>query len=170
VINPVLKHEIAPLTLAAKAGTTTHSDGEMLDVSANGGWGIGRGALVLTGEYRVRYETNRAAADPRDQIVPGDAQQSRGPAEHALGRLLRARQHALRELQSARERGRQADLLCVRRAQQPPRLARRLLPPRDPGAELAADLSARIPPAHSAAHRRHVVDGGRARRARELVL
>ena len=73
VINLVLKHEIAPITFSAKAGTTTHGDGEMLDVSAGGGWGIGRGALVLTGEYRVRYETNRAAADPRDQIVPGDA-------------------------------------------------------------------------------------------------
>ena len=73
VINLVLKHEVAPLTFAAKAGTTTHGDGEMLDVSANGGWAIGRGALVLTGEYRVRYETNRAGDDPRDQIVPGDA-------------------------------------------------------------------------------------------------
>ncbi|MGZ5445594.1 MAG: TonB-dependent receptor [Thermoanaerobaculia bacterium] len=73
VINLVLKHEVAPLTFAAKAGTTTHGDGEMLDLSASGGWGIGRGALVLTGEYRVRYETNRAGDDPRDQIVPGDA-------------------------------------------------------------------------------------------------
>ncbi len=73
VINLVLKSDVAPLTFAAKAGTTTHSDGEMLDLSANGGWGIGRGALVLTGEYRVRYETNRAGDDPRDQVVSGDA-------------------------------------------------------------------------------------------------
>jgi iron complex outermembrane receptor protein len=73
VINLVLKHEVAPLTFSAKSGMTTHADGQMLDVSADGGWGIGRGALVLTGEYRVRYDTNRAAPDPRDQIVPGDA-------------------------------------------------------------------------------------------------
>lgn len=73
VINLVLKSDVSPLTFSAKAGTTTHGDGEMLDISADGGWGIGRGALVLTGEYRVRYETNRAGDDPRDQIVPGDA-------------------------------------------------------------------------------------------------
>ena len=73
VINLVLKSDVSPLTFSAKAGMTTHGDGEMLDVSADGGWGIGRGALVLTGEYRVRYETNRAGNDPRDQIVPGDA-------------------------------------------------------------------------------------------------
>jgi iron complex outermembrane recepter protein len=73
VINLVLKSDVAPLTFSAKAGMTTHGDGEMLDLSADGGWGIGRGVLVLTGEYRVRYETNRAGVDPRDQIVPGDA-------------------------------------------------------------------------------------------------
>jgi iron complex outermembrane receptor protein len=73
VINLVLKSDVSPLELSAKSGMTTHGDGQMLDVSANGGWGIGGGALVLTGEYRVRYETNRAAPDPRDQIVTGDA-------------------------------------------------------------------------------------------------
>ena len=73
VINLVLKSDVAPLQIAAKSGMTTHGDGQMLDISADGGWGIGRGALVLVGEYRVRYETNRAGNDPRDQIVPGDA-------------------------------------------------------------------------------------------------
>lgn len=73
VINLVLKSDVAPLTFAAKTGMTTHGDGEMLDLSANGGWGIGRGVLALTGNYRVRYDTNRAGADPRDQIVAGDA-------------------------------------------------------------------------------------------------
>jgi iron complex outermembrane receptor protein len=73
VINLVLKSSPAPLEFAAKAGMTTHGDGQMLDLSADGGWGLGRGALVLVGEYRVRYETNRAAPDPRDQIVAGDA-------------------------------------------------------------------------------------------------
>jgi iron complex outermembrane recepter protein len=73
VINLVLKSDAAPLELAARAGMTTHGDGQMLNVSADGGWGIGRGALVLIGEYRVRYETNRAGIDPRSQIVEGDA-------------------------------------------------------------------------------------------------
>jgi iron complex outermembrane receptor protein len=73
VINLVLKSDVTPLTFAAKAGATTHGDGEMIDLSADGGWGIGRGALVLTADYRVRYATNRAGDDPRDQIVPGDA-------------------------------------------------------------------------------------------------
>ncbi|HYC90094.1 MAG TPA: TonB-dependent receptor, partial [Thermoanaerobaculia bacterium] len=73
VINLVLKSDAAPIEFAAKAGMTTHGDGQMLDLSADGGWGVGRGALVLVGEYRVRYETNRADPDPRDQIVAGDA-------------------------------------------------------------------------------------------------
>ena len=73
VINLVLKSDVSPLTISAKAGMTTHGDGEVIGISADGGWGIGRGALVLAGEYRVRYETNRAGDDPRDQIVPGDA-------------------------------------------------------------------------------------------------
>jgi iron complex outermembrane receptor protein len=73
VINLVLKSQASPIQIAAKTGMTTHADGQMLDLSADGGWGIGRGALVLVGEYRVRYDTNRAAPDPRDQIVAGDA-------------------------------------------------------------------------------------------------
>src|SRR5688572_21517202 len=59
VINLVLKSDPQPLRIDAKVGSTTHSDGEMLDTSVNGGWPIGRGVLFFTGEYRVRYETNR---------------------------------------------------------------------------------------------------------------
>jgi iron complex outermembrane receptor protein len=73
VINLVLKSDPQPLRVDAKIGQTTHGDGEMLDTSVNGGWGLGKGVLFFTGEYRVRYETNRASADPRDQIVAGDA-------------------------------------------------------------------------------------------------
>jgi iron complex outermembrane receptor protein len=41
----------------------------------NGGWGVpvGRGSISLFGEYRHRDPTNRAGADPEDQVVPGDA-------------------------------------------------------------------------------------------------
>ena len=73
VINLVLKSDAQPLRIDAKVGQTTHEDGEMLDTSINGGWGVGGGVLFFTGEYRVRYETNRASPDPRDQIVAGDA-------------------------------------------------------------------------------------------------
>jgi iron complex outermembrane recepter protein len=73
VINMVLKSDPQPLRVDAKIGQTTHHDGEMLDTSLNGGWALGRGVLFFTGEYRVRYDTNRASPDPRDQIVAGDA-------------------------------------------------------------------------------------------------
>ena len=72
VINMVLKSDVQPLRVDAKVGQTSHDDGEMLDTSINGGWGLGRGVLFLTGEYRVRYDTNRASPDLRDQIVAGD--------------------------------------------------------------------------------------------------
>ncbi|MEA2489481.1 MAG: iron complex outerrane recepter protein, partial [Acidobacteriota bacterium] len=73
VINMVLKSDTQPLRIDAKIGQTTHGDGETLDTSINGGWAVGRGVLFFTGEYRVRYETNRASPDPRDQVVAGDA-------------------------------------------------------------------------------------------------
>lgn len=42
-----------------------------------GGWGIpvGRGSISLFGEFRHRNPTNRAGADPEDQIASGDADQ-----------------------------------------------------------------------------------------------
>jgi iron complex outermembrane receptor protein len=73
VINIVLKSGVNPTTLTAKAGMTTHEDGGLFDVSASHGWRIGRGGLFGTVEFRDRGETNRAGADPRDQIVAGDA-------------------------------------------------------------------------------------------------
>jgi hypothetical protein len=43
--------------------------------NVDGGWGIpvGRGSISVFGEYRHREPTNRAGADPEDQIVAGDA-------------------------------------------------------------------------------------------------
>jgi iron complex outermembrane receptor protein len=73
VINIVLKSGVSPLELGLQGGTTTHSDGELFDGHANTGIQLGRGSLSFTGEYRKRYETNRAGDDPRDQIVAGDA-------------------------------------------------------------------------------------------------
>lgn len=73
VINLVLKSNPQPLEATAKFGATTHGDGQVIDLSLSGGWAVGRGALFATTEYRNRYETNRAAPDPRDQVVAGDA-------------------------------------------------------------------------------------------------
>jgi iron complex outermembrane receptor protein len=73
VINIVLKSGVSPLDLGLQGGTTTHSDGELLDVNANSGLKVGTGFLNFTGEYRKRNETNRAGRDPRDQIMAGDA-------------------------------------------------------------------------------------------------
>ncbi|HSP16364.1 MAG TPA: TonB-dependent receptor [Thermoanaerobaculia bacterium] len=73
VLNIVLKSDAQPLKLEVKGGTTTHSDGQMLDTNLSGGWKLGRGALFGVVEYRDRYETNRALPDPRDQVKTGDA-------------------------------------------------------------------------------------------------
>ena len=73
VINIVLKSGIEPLKLGLHAGTTTHSDGELIDTSASWGPEVGRGSINFTAEYRDRHETNRAGPDPRDQVRTGDA-------------------------------------------------------------------------------------------------
>jgi iron complex outermembrane receptor protein len=73
VINVVMKSSPEPMKVDLKAGQTTHEDGEMLNLAVSGGWSLGRGALFLAGEHRVRYDTNRANPDLRDQLVAGDA-------------------------------------------------------------------------------------------------
>jgi len=73
VINLVMKSSPEPLRVDVKAGSTTHSDGEMLNIALSGGWALGRGALFVAGEHRTRYDTNRANPDLRDQLVAGDA-------------------------------------------------------------------------------------------------
>ena len=73
MINIVLKSGVDPLTLAAKGGATTHSDGQLVDGSATWGAPVARGSINLTAEYRDRKATNRAGFDPRDQIASGDA-------------------------------------------------------------------------------------------------
>jgi len=73
VINIVLKSGVDPLKLGLHAGTTTHSDGELLDANAVWGPAVGQGSINFTAEYRDRNETNRAGPDPRDQIRAGDA-------------------------------------------------------------------------------------------------
>jgi iron complex outermembrane receptor protein len=73
VLNLVLKSDVQPLKVEVKGGSTTHSDGQLMDANVSGGWKVGRGALFGTVEYRGRYDTNRALIDPRDQVKTGDA-------------------------------------------------------------------------------------------------
>ncbi len=77
VVNVVLKRGAFNPTLSALVGRYAPGDfpddGTTLDVS--GGWGlpVGGGSLGLFFEARDRQATNRAGADPVDQITPGDA-------------------------------------------------------------------------------------------------
>jgi iron complex outermembrane receptor protein len=64
VINVVLKSDSDDSGLELKGGSTTHSDGELLDAAVHHGWSLGRGSLWATVEYRDRGETNRAGRDP----------------------------------------------------------------------------------------------------------
>jgi iron complex outermembrane receptor protein len=72
VINIVLKSGVNPLKLGLTAGTTTHSDGDLIDVNGNWGAPVGNGSVNITAEYRDRDETNRAGFDLRDQVALGD--------------------------------------------------------------------------------------------------
>jgi iron complex outermembrane recepter protein len=51
------------------------ADGERIEVAGSWGFelGEGRGTTVISGMYSHREPTDRAGADPRDQIVEGDA-------------------------------------------------------------------------------------------------
>ena len=82
VINIVLKSGAGPATVSLKGGTAatdqgvgldTTWDAEMFDGGLNKGLKLGKGWVFLTGEYRDRSRSNRAADDPRDQVQAGDA-------------------------------------------------------------------------------------------------
>ncbi|WP_420633527.1 TonB-dependent receptor [Candidatus Palauibacter sp.] len=78
VINMQLKNTVsAPQFLAAIGNyfpDEWENDGLRYDFSGNWGIGIGsRGVLNLTGAFSQRDSTNRAGADARDQVIPGDA-------------------------------------------------------------------------------------------------
>ena len=49
------------------------SDGDLADVGGSWGIGVGKGSVTVAAEYRHHNHTNRASADPRDQVVAGDA-------------------------------------------------------------------------------------------------
>ena len=49
------------------------TDGGLADVGGSWGMRLGSGRLTVASEFRGHNRTNRASADPRDQIVAGDA-------------------------------------------------------------------------------------------------
>ncbi|WP_419950701.1 TonB-dependent receptor plug domain-containing protein [Candidatus Palauibacter sp.] len=78
VINLRLRNTVSKPEFIASLGRRYPdewgADGTRYDLSANWGIGVGRrGVLNVTGAFSQRDPTNRAGADPRDQIVPGDA-------------------------------------------------------------------------------------------------
>jgi iron complex outermembrane receptor protein len=76
VVNVVLKEGVAQPQVTLSAGRFTPSafpaDGDAIDVAAAWGVPLGRGSVTLLAERRSRESTNRAGADPYDQLVPGD--------------------------------------------------------------------------------------------------
>ncbi|HET7692033.1 MAG TPA: TonB-dependent receptor [Gemmatimonadota bacterium] len=77
VVNMVTKSGAFPLTIGATTGRyypgDFDADGTIRDVSGAIGLPLGNGSVGLFAEWRDRNATNRAGADPEDQIVEGDA-------------------------------------------------------------------------------------------------
>lgn len=78
VVNVVLRDDVGRPEFTVSTGRyfpdEYDSDGQRLDISANWGFALGdRGTLNLTAAYGDRQPTHRGCPDPRDQVVPGDA-------------------------------------------------------------------------------------------------
>ena len=136
-----------PAGLACTEGADIDfSDGGLFDLGGSWGLAAGKGSVTVAAEYRHHNRTNRASFDPRDQIVAGDAGNNAvARAQSPLGRSRHPRHHDVPQRQPAVEQRGNALALCLRRLQPPDREQRRLLSPRARRAQLAADLSARVP-------------------------
>lgn len=78
VINIQLRSDIHKPEFSLTAGQYRPQgfdpDGERVELSGSSGFALGeRGTLVVSGMFSAREPTYRAGADPRDQILPGDA-------------------------------------------------------------------------------------------------
>jgi len=80
VINVQLRSDIHAPEFMISTGQYTPSsdaftrDGTRIEVGGSSGWALSdRGTLVVSGMFSDRQQTDRAGPDPRDQIVPGDA-------------------------------------------------------------------------------------------------
>ena len=157
--------------LHARGATSTSRTAGCSTSAARGGSPLGKGSVTVAAEYRHHNRTNRASFDPRDQIVAGDAGNNAVvAAESPLGRSRHARRDDVRQRQRAAEQRGDALPLRVRRLQPPRGQQRRLLPPRARRAQLAADLSARLPAGDRADRRRRVGHGRRPRRRQQVDL
>lgn len=80
VVNLALKDGVYAPVLTADAGRYAPDefpdDGTIVDLGSAWGIGVGRGTINLFAEYRDRQPTNRAGADPEDQVVAGDADET----------------------------------------------------------------------------------------------
>ena len=156
----------SPAGLACLEGDDIEfSDGELFDVGGSWGLAVGKGSVTVSSEYRHHNRTNRASFDPRDQIVAGDAGRNAvSEPNHRWGDPDTRDVMTFVNAEPAAERGRDALLLRVRRLQPSRRQQRGLLPPLARRAQLAADLSARLPAGHRADRRRRIGHRRRPRR------
>jgi iron complex outermembrane recepter protein len=99
VVNVQLRDDIhAPefnLTLGQYRPSDFDPDGERIEASGSWGFGLGedRGTMVISGMYSHREPTFRSGADPRDQVVPGDADVTERDSEGIL-RVVEKRNQA----------------------------------------------------------------------------
>lgn len=94
VINVQLRDDIHKPELTVSMGQYTPSsdafkrDGTRIEVGGSSGFSLSdRGTLVLSGVFSDRQQTDRAGPDPRDQIVPGDADEIEIGAD-GIGRIV----------------------------------------------------------------------------------
>lgn len=97
VINVQLRNDIHRPEFSLAMGQYTPAsdafkrDGTRIEGTGSAGFGLGdRGTLVVSGMLSHRQKTDRAGPDPRDQIVPGDADRiEKGP--DGIGRIIEKR-------------------------------------------------------------------------------
>lgn len=97
VINVQLRNDIHNPELSATIGQYQPSsdafrrDGTRIEVGASSGFALAdRGTVVLSGMFSHRDPTHRGGPDPRDQIVPGDADVIE-VGEDGVGRIVQKR-------------------------------------------------------------------------------
>ena len=151
---------------ARRATTSTSRTADWPISEASWGLAAGKGSVTVAAEYRHHNRTNRASFDPRDQIVAGDAGNNAvAEPNHRWGdpdtRDVMTFLNASVPLNSAETRFLYAFGGYSRRDGE----QRRLLSPRARRAQLAADLSARVPAGDRADRRRRVGHRRRPRRA-----
>ncbi|MEZ4423408.1 MAG: TonB-dependent receptor [Gemmatimonadota bacterium] len=96
VINVQLRDDIHAPEFSATVGQyrpqNFDPDGERYEFTGSTGIGLGdRGTLVVSGMFSQRGKTDRAGPDPRDQIVPGDADSIADTNGDGIGEVIQKR-------------------------------------------------------------------------------